>query len=84
MKNSGNRSQNIKVKFPWIKELNSKTKENVRRRRRRKINKIKENIEKLSYREVLIIDHMIQKMIKTPSTEYEYENDDKYKNERRY
>jgi hypothetical protein len=84
MKNSGNRSQNIKVKFPWIKELNSKTKENVRRRRRRKINKIKENIENLSYREVLIIDHMIQKMIKTPSTEYEYENDDKYKNERRY
>jgi hypothetical protein len=83
MKNSGNRSQNIKVKIPWIKELNSKTKENVRRRRRRKINKIKENIEKLSYREVQIIDHMIQKMIKTPSTEYEYE-EDKYKNERRH
>jgi hypothetical protein len=82
MKNPGNRTQDITVKFPWIEELSTKSKENERRRKRRKINKIKENLEELSYKDVLTIDHIIKSMIKTPSIEYGDKH--KYKDERRY
>lgn len=72
---SGNRSQHVKIKYPWIKDLNIKTKDKERRARRRKINKIKDALENLSYREITVIDHMIKSMIKNSSPEYEYKKE---------
>lgn len=75
---SGNRTQHVTVKYPWIKELNAKTKDKKRRLRRKKINEIKASLEKLSYRAIEKIDLMIKTMVDISTSE------DDYKEERRF
>jgi len=74
---SGNRTQHVTVKYPWIKELNVKAKDKERRLKRKKINEIKDSLEKLSYRAVEKIDLMIKAMVDHSTSE------DDYKEERR-
>lgn len=63
---TGKRIQSIQVKHPWIEDvkiIGERTKDKERRLRRKKINEIKEALEKMPYREIMIIDQMIKKMV---------------------
>lgn len=63
---TGKRVQQIQIKHPWLEDvkiIGERTKDKERRLRRKKINEIKIALEKMPYREVMIIDNMIKKMV---------------------
>lgn len=67
--NSGNRIQQVKIKYLGsdLKILDIRSKDQKRRLRRKKINEIKDTLEKMSLADIERIDRMIKAMLNNPS-----------------